>query len=247
MAAHYDDPQYSYSQYWKGRDYEHLSEVIAINSLLVDKKFTSSVDIGGGFGRLTPFISKHSKKTVVVEPSNKLRFQASKNLHPLPNIRVLPGTAQATTLPNSSQDLAMFIRVIHHLPDPLPAFNEIHRILKPGGLLILEFANSHHFKARIQSWITGQPILLVPIEKRSQINIKRHTIPFVNHSPQTIIKLLNKTGFSVINQLSVSNFRSPLIKQVIPQPTLLGLEKSLQSLLGKIFFGPSIFLLAQKT
>jgi len=245
MPAHYDDPHYSYSQYWQGRDYEHLSEIMAVNTLLAKRKFHSAADIGGGFGRLVPILIPYADKIILIEPSVKMRSQAKKNLISWPQISVLPGSAQHTHLDSSSQDLVLMIRVIHHLPDPASVLDEISRILCPGGYFILEFANSHNFKARVKSWLIGQPILPTPIEKRSSINIKRLTIPFVNHSPQTINKLLGKSGFTIISKLSVSNFRSPFIKKVIPESILLWLERFCQPLLAPVYFGPSIFILAR--
>lgn len=245
MAAHYDDPKFSYTDYWQGRDYEHQSEILALNHLLTGTKFSRATDLGGGFGRLSPTIAAFSRKVNLIEPSNKLRSQAKKNLSTDKSITILPGTAQHTHLPTASQDLVVMVRVAHHLPDPLPALLEIRRVLKPHGLLILEFANSHHFKAQIQSWLTGQPILPIAIEKRSPINIKRQTIPFVNHSPQTIFKLLAKAGFQIQKTLSVSNFRSPLLKQILPTSLLLKLENLAQLPLSHLNFGPSIFILAK--
>lgn len=246
MAAHYDDPRYSYTEYWRGRDYEHLSEITAIRTLLSGLKFIHAADVGGGFGRLTPTLAAYAGHTTLIEPSNKLRSQAAQNLKSLEKLSILPGTAQHTRLDPSSQDLVMMVRVIHHIPHPLPAFSETYRILKPGGFLLLEFANSHHLKARVQSWLSGQPILPVAIDRRSPINIKRKTIPFVNHSPRTIIKMLDKSGFEIISLLSVSNFRFPILKRIIPQPILLSAEKFFQPLFAKFLFGPSIFLLAKK-
>ena len=246
MPAHYDDPDYSYQNYWPGREYEHQSEILAINRLLSNTKVTAAVDIGGGFGRLTPTLSHHAKQITLLEPSAKLRSQATKNLKTISALTIVAGTAEKTRLPTSSQNLVILIRVLHHLPNPTPALNEIHRILKPQGLLLLEIANSHNFKARIASWLSGQPILPIPIEKRSPANIKRQTIPFVNHSPFTIQKILHKTGFEIIKQLSVSNLRSPFFKKYIPIKSLITAESYLQPLLSKIYFGPSIFLLAKK-
>ncbi len=125
-----------------------------------------------------------------MEPSLKQRRQAKNYLDPRAKISIISGSAQKTGLKDNSQDLVVMIRVMHHLPQPQPVLQELHRILKPGGKLILEYANSHHFKARLKSLINGQPLLLTPIEKRSLINIKKHTISFVNHSPVSIQKLL---------------------------------------------------------
>jgi len=118
---------------------------------------------------------------------------------------------------------------------------------KPGGTLILEYANSHHFKARIKSWLTGQPLLLTPIERRSLTNIRRHTIPFVNHAPLAVIKLLSASGFQIKKTLSVSNFRLPRLKQILPLKVLLSLENFVQIPFAAGCIGPSIFVLAEKT
>jgi ubiquinone/menaquinone biosynthesis C-methylase UbiE len=247
MPAHYDDSHFSYTAYWQGRDYEHQSELQALTSLLTEHKFKNTTDIGGGYGRLVPFLTNFSRHVTLIEPSVKQRKIASNLLNSYhQKVSIQYGTAQKLPLPDNSQDLLTVIRVMHHLPDPLPAFNEMFRVLKPGGILILEFANSHHLKARLNSFLSGQPLLLTPIERRSSANIKKNTIPFVNHAPQTIIKQLNKSGFKIIRSLSVSNFRSPLLKTLIPLKTLLFMESKIQHLASNICLGPSIFLLCQK-
>ena len=246
MPAHYDDPAFSYTQYWQERGYEHDCEVTGLNRLLGNRRFQASADVGGGFGRLPHLLSSRSDQTFLVEPSIKQRSLAKKHLSSLSHISILPGNSQNTRLPDQSLDLVMMIRVMHHLPHPEASFAELYRILKPSGLLIIEFANSSHFKARLASLITGQPILPIPIERRSIANIRRHTIPFVNHHPQTIVKLLHRSGFRVVSTLSVSNFRSPFLKKVLPLSALHFLESISQSFLAKFYFGPSIFVLAQR-
>lgn len=246
MAAHYDDPHFSYVSYWQDRSYEHLSEVAALTSLLQGKSFAKSADIGGGYGRLVPTIKQFSKNVILIEPSAKQRNIAKKSFAGEKTIAIQSGTAEKTNLDNNSVSLITVVRVMHHLPDPIPAFKELYRVLRPGGVLVLEFANSRHFKAQIQSFLTGKPILPIPIERRSSANIKKKTIAFVNHHPTTVLKMLKKTGFQIDKSLSVSNLRSPLIKQVIPQSIMLDLEKKLQNPLSSRFFGPSIFILAHK-
>jgi hypothetical protein len=51
-ADYYDDPKYTYANYWIGREYEQAAEKMAINRLLEGKHFRHAVDIGGGYGRL---------------------------------------------------------------------------------------------------------------------------------------------------------------------------------------------------
>jgi len=246
MSAHYDDPAFSYDRYWQGREYEHQAEVLAISRLLKDSHFNTAADIGGGYGRLTAFLTLFAKKVFLIEPSAKQRKLAQSYLKGLKNISISSGTTQKSGLPDNSQDLVLVIRVMHHLPDPNSSLNEIHRILKPGGILLLEFANSLHFKSRINSILSGQPILPTPLDRRSGASIRRHTIAFVNHHPDSVFKLLSRTGFAIDRVHSVSNFRSPFLKKYLPQKILLGLEKYFQKPLAPIYFGPSIFVLAHR-
>jgi SAM-dependent methyltransferase len=246
MAAHYDDPAFSYDRYWQGRDYEHQAELLAISRLLYLRHFKTAADIGGGYGRLTAFLAPFAKKIFLIEPSKKQRDLAKTFLRGLNGISINPGTAEHTGLPDASVDLVLLIRVMHHLPNPVPSLNEINRILKPGGILVLEFANSLHFKARINSLFSGQPILPSPLDRRSGASIRHHTIAFVNHHPNTVFKLITQTGFFIDQLLSVSNLRSPSLKKYVPQKLLLSLEKILQPSLSSIYFGPSIFVLAHK-
>lgn len=242
MSAHYDDPNFSYVKYWQGRDYEHFSEVVALKKLLSKQSFPTSADIGGGYGRLTTFISRYSKNTYLIEPSVKQLTIAKKSLSEFPSIKIIKGTSEKTSLPASSLDLAILIRVSHHLPDLMPTISELKRVLKPGGLVIFEIANSVHFKARLKNWLAGTPVHNMPVERRSLANIRRKTIDFVNHHPRVVKKLLQDQGFEFKTQLSVSNLRSSFFKKLIPFKLLVSLESWLQSPLSSLYFGPSIFL-----
>lgn len=245
-GSFYDDPDFSYPRYWQGRAYETHSELLAIDRLVGAKKFAAAADIGGGFGRLTRHLARFCQHVTLIEPATKARTGARKFLRDLPQVAITAGSAHKTGLPAASQDLVLLVRVAHHLPDLAPAIAEVGRILKPEGWLILEFANSLHAKARVKSCLTGKPILLTPVEKRRPINIRKGTIPFVNHHPDSVRKLLYTQGFVLSRVLSVSNLRSPLLKKLVPVGILVGIEKILQPLLAPVSFGPSLFVLARK-
>src|SRR5438132_129411 len=70
-ADQYDDPKYNYQDYWAGREYEHAAEEMAIKHLLKGRKFESAVDVGGGYGRLSKFLTNFAKKVTLAEPSQQ--------------------------------------------------------------------------------------------------------------------------------------------------------------------------------
>jgi len=53
-------------------------------------------------------------------------------------IKASPTILEEANLPGSSVDVAVMLHVIEHVPDPLHTLEEIFRILKPGGSLVIE-------------------------------------------------------------------------------------------------------------
>ena len=51
------------------------------------------------------------------------------------NFRFAWGNVSSLDVPDSSQDVVLFLEVIEHLSEPAIAIREIHRILRPGGRL----------------------------------------------------------------------------------------------------------------
>jgi len=247
--AYYDD--FDYQSYWVGREYEDQAEKIAVGRLLkqIPQK-NSLVDVGAGFGRFVDVYAPRFDESWLVEPCEDLLNQAKLTGKSFKNLVFRIGEAEKLPIDSRTMDVVLMIRIAHHLKEPEKAFLEAHRVLRTGGFLILEFANKVHFRARLRAVVGGSLSFgrdRTPKEQRSQENIGAGKIDFLNHHPRQIKKDLEKFGFVVMGFLSVSNFRSPIVKKFFPSPLLLFLEKHLQKPLAKIFFGPSIFVLAKKT
>lgn len=246
-ADQYDDPKYNYQNYWAGREYEHAAEELAIRRLLKGMHFKKAVDVGGGYGRLSKFLTKFAEAVVLAEPSQQQLDIAEMYLKDTPAVERKLLQAADLKMPAASVDLVLVVRVLHHLPDPMPEFKEIGRVLQPGGIFLLEFANDAHFLNRIRYGLRGKTIPKTPVDIRSEANKRSGELPFVNHHPKTIIRQLTEAGFSVEQVLSGSNLRSPRLKRVLGKNILIGLEKALQPLLAPIYFGPSVWLKLKKT
>lgn len=245
-ADQYDDPEYNYQDYWQGREYEHAAEEMAIRRLLRGRRFELAVDVGGGYGRLSKYLTRFSKKVILAEPSQQQLDIAKMYLKDTPQVERQLWQAADLKLKAGQADLVLVVRVLHHLPDPTPEFAEIARVLKPGGTFLLEFANDAHFLNRIRYGLRGKGVPRTPVDIRSEANRKKGEIAFVNHHPKTVINWLTEAGFEVEATLSGSNLRSPTLKRLVGKKPLLAVEKVLQPVLAPLYFGPSVWLRLRK-
>lgn len=250
MSTAYDT--YDYPGYWEGRDYEHGSEILAIKTLLAKiPKIKSLLEVGAGYGRLTPAYLYRAKQVILSDPSTMLLKIARKTYFRNKKVFFLRSGLEGLTsrLKPGSQDAVVMVRVLHHIEDPDATFKAINRLLKKRGYLILEFANKRHLKAMLREFLKGNftfPLDIFTKDARSPKSIRKNTIAFLNYHPDMIKYRLENHSFEVKDRLSVSNIRSSTLKRLLPTNTLLSLERILQKLLGYFYFGPSIFILAQK-
>lgn len=250
MAAAYDN--FDYPAYWIGRDYEHKSEIVALRYLLGKiKKIASILEVGAGFGRLVPFYAYRAKKVIVSDPSARNLKIARQSLGTKKSLRYLHISLE--NLPKKikpgSIDLVIMIRVLHHINNLDVAFKNIYKLLGTDGYVIFEFANKTHIKSRFKHFVKGDFRYFkdkTTTDIRSLKAIKKGSLPFLNYHPEKIHTILNDFGFRVVDQLSVSNIRSPQVKKIFSTEMLLFFEKLLQKPLSFIDFGPSIFILAKK-
>lgn len=251
MAAAYDS--YNYPAYWLDREYEHKSEFLAIKTLLLEiPKLNSILEVGAGFGRLFPSYSFRARKITLSDPSAKLLSIARKTYSGNKKLDFIQSSLEnlSDKLKRRKFDLIIMVRVLHHLENSDDAIKMLSKLLNNNGYLILEFANKSHLKAIFSEFFKGNltfPLDIFPKDISSKKSKKITNLPFLNYHPDAILHRLKLSGFKIINKLSVSNIRSSFIKKHISLETLLWLEKHLQKPFSFLSFGPSIFILAQKT
>lgn len=245
-ADQYNDPAHNYLHYWDGRDYENEAERLAIKRLLKGKHFRHAADVGGGYGRLCIFLEKYADKVTLAEPSQQQLDIARDFLKDHAEIDRKLTQADDLDFKDKSLDLITMIRVMHHLPDPMPEFKELARVLSDDGYIVLEVANYWHARNRVKALVHRKKLPTEPVDIRSAAHKREDEIPFVNHNPHTVMKQLNDAGLKVERILSVSNLRSPKLKKVMPRRVMLAFEGILQPALSRSYFGPSVFFLLRK-
>ncbi|MGI8695349.1 MAG: class I SAM-dependent methyltransferase [Mycobacteriales bacterium] len=238
-----DDPDYNYLRYWDARGYEHGAEVLAIRRLLHGLAVGRAADVGGGYGRLSGLLREYAEQVVLIEPSRHQRQLADDFLADISGVVCQAGDAARLPFPDASVELILVARVLHHIPDPLPALRELARVLTGDGTVVLEFANSANALRRVRAAAGGRRVPRTPINPPSHVvGGDAERIPFVNHHPAAIRAAVADAGFTVERVLSVSNLRMDLLKRALPLPVLLRAERLLQPGLAPFWFGPSVWL-----
>lgn len=216
----------------RGRDYEDAAERWALRRLL-PASGGRLIDVGAGYGRLANLYSGY-EQTILLDYSPDLLRDARARLAPNPPLTVA-ASFYDIPLADGACDTVVMVRVLHHAADVPAALRELHRILRPGGTLILEHANKRHLKALLRYWLRRgpNPFSLDPHEF-ARLNFDFH--------PAYVRQNLADAGFAVEGERAVSTFRLPLLKRSLATPLLARLDGLLQRPLAPLRLSPSIFL-----
>ncbi|MCY9528912.1 class I SAM-dependent methyltransferase [Paenibacillus alvei] len=93
-------------------------------------------DIGAGTGKFSKLLLAQGSRVVAVEPNEPMREAAVQELGGIANYRAADGAAEETGLPDHSVDHIVCAQAFHWF-DRAAARAEFHRILKPGGKVVL--------------------------------------------------------------------------------------------------------------
>jgi demethylmenaquinone methyltransferase/2-methoxy-6-polyprenyl-1,4-benzoquinol methylase len=92
------------------------------------------LDIGGNTGKVTEAYSNNCKEVVVLEPKrNVIEYGKSHR----PNIKFVEGQAENIPLPDAYFDKVVASASFHHFSDHDKALEEMKRVLKPDGRIII--------------------------------------------------------------------------------------------------------------
>ena len=108
-------------------------------------------DLGAGEGLLSELLAHRCKKVIAVDNSEKIvEFGAKKaKKNGLKNLEFRLGDLQNPPIEPASVDLVILSQALHHAEDPCKAVAATHRLLKPGGQLLILDLQQHQFeKAR---------------------------------------------------------------------------------------------------
>lgn len=158
-----------YEAWFQKHRFAYESELNAIRKLL--PKFHRSVEIGVGSGRFAAPLGIERG----LEPSVKMGNIAKKR-----GILVDKGVCENLPYENNQFDFALMVTTICFLDDVKRSFQEIFRILEPGGWFIIGFIDKNSPVGRLYRQYQNE-------------NVFYQVADF--YSVEEIIQFLNQTGF----------------------------------------------------
>ena len=231
----YEDSSYR-TDFWEGqgREYEDLAERIALRRLLPPPS-GRLIDIGGGFGRLSEFYDGY-EQVIVLDYSRSLLRQAQARLGRGDKMVYVASSFYDMPFADNAIDVAMMVRVMHHVEHVPALLGEVARVLAGGGTYVLEFASKRHLKSilryalRRQAWSPFNP---EPVEF-VEMNFDFH--------PDWMRDHLREAMFHVKRTRTVSHFRLPLLKKAVPANLLAAADGLCQPTGAWWQLTPSVFV-----
>jgi SAM-dependent methyltransferase len=126
----FDNNVDQYEQWFVDYPLAYVSELRAVRELLPAN--SNGIEIGIGTGRFAAPLGI----TRGIEPSRPMAELAKKK-----GIEVIPGVAERLPFRDGEFGFALMVTTVCFLDDRDMAFQEVHRVLKPGGSFIIGFVD----------------------------------------------------------------------------------------------------------
>ena len=157
---------------------DHSADLIEKTVFTKNKKL---LDIGCGFGFFLKTMQGRNWDVSGIEIAGTGRRFAQEKL----GLKIYSQPLAKLDFKADSFDVVTLFYVIEHVTDPLALLKQIHKILKPGGLLLLR-------------WPHSTPIVKIMGPFAENLDLYHTPYHLYDFSPATIKSLLNNCGFARI-------------------------------------------------
>jgi ubiquinone/menaquinone biosynthesis C-methylase UbiE len=143
---------HSAEQFTASRDlWWHDDFLDLVASRLGLRRCKAVVDVGAGVGHWTALIAARCAPDVTLTAVDRERLwvtELNRRFSSRPGFSAVEADAASLPLPEASADLVTAQTLMLHVPDAPKVLGEMHRVLRPGGLLLL--AEPNNFANRMQ-------------------------------------------------------------------------------------------------
>ncbi|MBB6646275.1 class I SAM-dependent methyltransferase [Halobellus ruber] len=109
-----------------------------------DRRIGRVVDLAGGTGRASDGLAAAGFDPVVVDRSAGMLRRAREAGH-----AAVSGDAEALPLCDDAVDAAVIVDALHHLPDPDAGLTEARRVIRPGGVVVVQEFDPRSYRGRL--------------------------------------------------------------------------------------------------
>lgn len=227
------------ADFWEGqnRAYEDRIERIALQKLLPSQG-QRLIEIGAGFGRLADLYQGY-QQVILTDYARTQLEEAQKYLGTDSRFTYVVSDIYSMPFVDNLFETLTMVRVMHHLADVPAALSELHRLLAPNGMAVIEYASKFHLKALLR-WLLGR-------QKWSPFDHSPYEFVELNFNfhPTWMRQQFEKAGFQPKNVRSVSHYRINFLKRLLPTSLLVMLDGWAQPTGNWWQLTPSIFVQAQ--
>ncbi|MGA7830619.1 MAG: metalloregulator ArsR/SmtB family transcription factor [Terracidiphilus sp.] len=158
-------------------------------------------DLGAGEGTFSLLLSERATKVIAVDSSVKMievgREQALR--HGVQNVDYRLGDMESLPIEDRAVDLVFFSQSLHHALHPQRAIEEAHRILVPGGRIVILDLLKHRFEEAREiyadEWLGfSEAELEAMLEKAGFMNLQSSVVHKEPEPPhfQTLLAVANR-------------------------------------------------------
>ena len=104
----------------------------------------SLLDAGGGTGRVAEALRPHIGSVVVADVSRGMLAQAGQK-----GLTATCAESERLPFPDGSFDRVLMVDALHHVVHQGETVRELHRVLKPGGRLVIEEPDLRTFSVKL--------------------------------------------------------------------------------------------------
>lgn len=172
-------PRGVWDRYWgekasAGDVYPAVSDLLAeITGAMPDLRGRHVLEVGAGTGREGHELARRGARVCALDFSPEA-LRLSKQISR--NVRLVRGDALATPFGDASFDLVYHQGLLEHFRDPLRLLGENHRVLKPGGMVLVDVPQKYHVYTLVKQtliavnrWFAGWETQFSPRELRELV------------------------------------------------------------------------------
>jgi len=162
----------------KGYRYHLLKDEVSKVVKITGRSSGKVLDIGCGTGDRLDVFKSRGFETFGVETSDSANY-AKDHL----KLNVIKGDLFSANWPDRFFDIVTLYNVLEHIHNPIQVCNEIHRILKEDGFLVIQVPNKDSFQCKLFS------------KRWAAFDVPRDLYYF---GLETLRSLLKKAGFNLV-------------------------------------------------